>query len=122
MTGTECFAAALALLGETRDSGAYYETFALPALHQLLCNCLRESNALRESEGLLPLPSAPRMETLSEEIPADDMLVRECFPYGLAALLTCDDDKEKFNWAGKEFSSRLLAYCPASMTAVQEMI
>ena len=41
MTGTECFRAALNLLSETPDSGAYYEPFALGALNQLLVNsCL----------------------------------------------------------------------------------
>ena len=41
MTGTECFRAALNLLSETPDSGAYYEPFALGALNQLLVNSLR---------------------------------------------------------------------------------
>lgn len=122
MTGTECYAAALALLSETRDSGTYYETFAVPALNQLLANCLREINALREMDGQPPFAAPPRMTALTEHIPADDALVAECFPYGLAALLVAEDDKDKFNWAGSEFSSRLLAHCPACMTAVQEMI
>ena len=47
MTGMECFRAALNLLSETQDSGAYYEQFALGALNQLLVNSLREINAER---------------------------------------------------------------------------
>ena len=65
---------------------------------------------------------APRMTALTEELPAGDWLARECFPYGLAALLVADDDKAKFNWAATEYSERLLSHCPAQFTAVQEMI
>lgn len=122
MTGTECFRAALTLLGETADSGAYYEQFALPALNQLLANCLREINASRVSQGEPPFDAPPRLAALAEPLPADEWLTAECFPYGLAALLSADDDKDKFNWAGSEFASRLLAHCPAQFTAVQEMI
>ena len=87
MTGTECYTAALNLLGETLDTGAYYEQFALGALNQLLINSLREINALRTAQREEPFTVPPRLTTLEEEIPADNCLVSECFPYGLAALL-----------------------------------
>ena len=122
MTGTECYYAALNLLSEPRDTGAYYEQFALGALNQLLTNSLREINALRIAQQEGPLAAPPRLTTLEEDIPADDYLVRECFPYGLAALLVADDDKAKFNWAASEYAERLLCHCPAQLTAVQEMI
>ena len=111
MTGTECFRAALNLLSETPDSGTYYEQFALGALNQLLVNSLREINA-----------APPQMEALADEIPAGDWLARECFPYGLAALLVADDDKAKFNWAATEYTDRLLRHCPAQLTGIQEMV
>lgn len=122
MTGSACYQAALALLGETTDSALYYEQFAVPSLNQLLANCLREINAKRDVDGLPAFAAPPRIATLNEELPADDALAAECFPYGLAALLTCDDDKDKFNWAGSEFATRLLSHCPAMETAVQEMV
>ena len=43
MTGTECYRAALNLLSETRDTGAYYEQFALGALNQLLVTACARS-------------------------------------------------------------------------------
>ena len=122
MTGTECFRAALNLLSETPDSGTYYEQFALGALNQLLVNSLREINAERVFRAEQPFDAPPRMTALTEELPAGDWLARECFPYGLAALLVADDDKAKFNWAATEYSERLLSHCPAQFTAVQEMI
>ena len=100
MTGTECFRAALIISSETPDSGVYYEQF--------------------DGKDVLLVP--PRMTALTEELPAGDWLARECFPYGLAALLVADDDKAKFNWAATEYSERLLSHCPAQFTAVQEMI
>lgn len=122
MTGTECYCAALNLLSETRDTGVYYEQFALGALNQLLTNSLREINAMRAAQHEEPLAVPPRLTSLEEDIPADDCLVSECFPYGLAALLVADDDKAKFNWAASEYAERLLCHCPAQLTAVQEMV
>lgn len=122
MTGTECFRAALNLLSETPDSGAYYEPFALGALNQLLVNSLREINAERVFCAEHPYAAPPRMGALDEEIPAGDWLARECFPYGLAALLVADDDKAKFNWAAAEYADRLLRHCPAQFTGIQEMV
>lgn len=122
MTGMECFKAALGLLNETLDTGAYYEQFALGALNQLLANSLREINALRTEQGETAFAAPPRLASLEEELPADEALAAECFPYGLAALLVADDDKAKFNWAASEYAERLLCHCPAQLTAVQEMI
>ena len=122
MTGTECFRAALNLLSETPDSGTYYEQFALGALNQLLVNSLREINAERAAGGEAPYETPPRLAALTEEIPAGDWLTRECFPYGLAALLVADDDKAKFNWAATEYTDRLLRHCPAQFTGIQEMV
>ncbi|HIX09960.1 hypothetical protein [Agathobaculum sp.] len=122
MTGTECFRAALNLLSETPDSGTYYEQFALGALNQLLVNSLREINAERVFRAEQPFDAPPRMTALTEEIPAGDWLTRECFPYGLAALLVADDDKAKFNWAATEYTDRLLRHCPAQFTGIQEMV
>ena len=97
MTGTECFRAALNLLSETPDSGTYFRAEQ-------------------------PFDAPPRMTALTEEIPAGDWLTRECFPYGLAALLVADDDKAKFNWAATEYTDRLLRDCPAQFTGIQEMV
>ena len=122
MTGTECYRAALNLLSETRDTGAYYEQFALGALNQLLVNSLREINAVRLSHGEDALTIPPHMTALDKDIPADEHLAAECLPYGLAALLVADDDKAKFNWAASEYAERLLRHCPAQLSAIQEMI
>ena len=122
MTGLECFRAALNLLSETPESGAYYEQFALGALNQLLVNSLREINAERRANNDDELLVPPRISALGDELPAAEWLVRECFPYGLAALLVADDDKAKFNWAANEYTDRLLLHCPAQFTGIQEMI
>ena len=122
MTGTECFRAALNLLSETPDSGTYYEQFALGALNQLLANSLREINAERMFCAEQPYTAPPQLEALDDEIPAGDWLARECFPYGLAALLVADDDKAKFDWAATEYTDRLLRHCPAQLTGIQEMV
>lgn len=121
MTGKECFLAAMNLLGEQEEGAAYYKAFALGALNQLLNNCLREINALRQVDGQDTLRVAPQIAALEDTIEADEAMVRECFPYGLAALFICDDDREKFNWLGAEFAARLDRHCPAAQFAVKEL-
>lgn len=123
MTGTECFHAALNLLSETPNTGVYYEQFALRALNQLLANSLREINAERVFRAEQPLDGAAVHDHADRGDPGGATgLARECFPYGLAALLVADDDKAKFNWAATEYAERLLRHCPAQFTAVQEMV
>lgn len=121
MTGKECFLAAMNLLGEQEEGAAYYETFALGALRQLMNNCLREINALRQADGKEELRIAPQPGALEDALDADEAMVRECFPYGLAALLVCDEDHEKFNWLGSEFAARLDRHCPAAQFLVKEL-
>ena len=121
MTGRECFLAAMNLLNEQEEGAAYYEPFARGALNQLLANCLREINALRQADGQDALRIAPQLDSLDAPIEAGEAMVRECFPYGLAALLVCDEDHEKFNWLGAEFAARLDLHCPAAQFAVREL-
>lgn len=121
MTGSECYQAALTLLAETAESAGYYDGFAVGGLNQLLANCRWEIRALCERDGLPPPAGPLRIDGLEEALPADDAMVRECFPYGLAALLICDDDKAKFNWCASEFAERLSRHCPASLTPIEEM-
>ena len=99
MTGNECYRASLVVLGAGADSGEYYAQFALGALNQLLANSLREINAERVQQGEAAFSVPPCMNSLDEDVPAPEWLVRECFPYGLAALLCADDDKAMFNRA-----------------------
>ncbi len=121
MTGKECYEAALALLGETTDSAGYYDKFALFHLNQVLANCRRELSALSTAAGGPEIAAPPRLSALPDALPAPEALARECFPYGLAALLVCDDDKLKFNWCAAEFADRLQRYCPASLVPMEEM-
>ncbi len=122
MTGNECCRAAMTLMGAGADSSEYYAQFALGALNQLIANSLREINAERVQQGETAFSAPPCLGSLDETLPAPEWLARECFPYGLTALLCADDDKAKFNWAANEYAERLLLHCPAQFTAVQEMV
>ena len=121
MTGREVLMAAAGLLGESEDGMRYYEQFALVYLNQLLADCLRETNALRVRDGLDELRVPLQMQSLEQEVPGEEAMIRECFPYGFAALCICDDDREKFNWLSAEFSARLDLHCPAAQFAIEEL-
>lgn len=121
MTGNDLYLRAVNLLGEDVAKSDFYKTFAPGCLNQLMINALREQNSMLVSRGLEPLACAPAVKTLEEEIPFDQGLAWECFPYGLAALLVAEDDKNKFNWLIFEFENRLKAYNKAEFTAIGEM-
>lgn len=121
MTGEQCFSAAINLLSEREEGADYYRAFALGAINQLIANCRREDNALREADGMEPRKLLPKLETLENEIEYHEDMVSECFPYGLAALLVCDEDKAKFNWLATEFAARLDRHCPAVLFPVKEL-
>lgn len=121
MTGEQCFMAAMNLLAEQEEGATYYRAFALGAVNQLLANCQRENNALREAAGQQTRLTPPILAALEDEIECDEAMVCECFPYGLAALLVCDEDKAKFNWLATEFAERVDRHCPAVLFPVEEL-
>lgn len=121
MTGLTCYQAALALLAETTDTAGYYTQFALPCLNQVLADCLHEINATRACAGLPPLDQPPQLQDLSGEIPVDEAMAAACLPYGLAALLVCEDDKAKYNWCAAAFAERLARYSPVTFAQMEEM-
>ena len=120
MTGEQLFQRAAALLGQELPDTAYLRTFALPCINQLLWDTLHCQQALERSRGMEATQRAPRLPQFEEEIPYEDGLVNTCFPYGLAALLVADDDREEYNRFSAEFEQRLRRYCPCEFTALED--
>lgn len=121
MTGDELYRATAVILGEELEKMHYYEKFALGVINQLLANSFRENNSLLVSQGKAELLRPPVLMAKSEEIPYEEALVRECFPYGLGALLVAEDDKNKFNWLSFEFENRIRLYNRAEFREIEEM-
>lgn len=96
-TVEDLYESALALLSEDKQRVKDYPKFKIPLTNQVIAECFDINNTLRVADGLIPF-SKEQMPylTLDEDIiPYDIKLLRECMPYGLAALLVMDDDKEK---------------------------
>lgn len=91
MTANEVHEAALSLLFENRATAGDYNTFALPLLNLMLPELLETENAIRRVAGEKELDQAPKIDSLEEEIPYDERLLRGALPYGLAAKLVYDD-------------------------------
>lgn len=121
MTGEQLFQRAAALLGQELPDAAYLRTFALPCVNQLLWDTLHCQHALAVSRGQAPPQSAPVLIRFEDEIPYEEDLVSACFPYGLAALLAADDDREEYNRFSAEFERRLSGYCPCEFTALEDV-
>ena len=120
MTGTELYTRAIALLGLRESEVKYYEELALECLNQLLDDHLWEQNALCAAKGVDGLTTAPEMSALTQNIPYEENMVRECFPYGLAAMLVAEEDHEEYNRMNEEMERRIAYYSPCYEIALQE--
>ncbi len=96
-TVEDVYDSALALLSEEKQRVKDYPKFNVALTNQVIAECFETNNTLRRNDGLEPLTKEemPYVETNDDVIPYDVRLIRECMPYGLAALLVMDDDKEK---------------------------
>lgn len=99
------YEAALALLSEEKQRVKDYPKFKIALTNQIIAECFDINNTIRELDGLLPYKKEemPYMTSETDVIPYDIQLVRECMPYGLAALLVMDDDKEKCSVFSNQF-------------------
>lgn len=120
MTGTQLYNQALILLGMEHEDVTYLEEMASGCINQMLSDRLYEQNALCRARGADGFAVAPELESMDDELPYDEMLVRECFPYGLAALLVAEDDRTMFNWLICEYEKRVAYYAPCMLTQMQE--
>ena len=120
MTGRQVYEQALVLLGMEHDEVPWLEHMAVGCLNQMLADRLYEQGALCRAQGRNAPDAAPVMENMDEEVPYDELFVRECFPYGLAALLVAEDDRTMFNWLMSEYERRAAYYAPCTLTDLQE--
>lgn len=120
MTGRQVYEQALVLLGMERDDVPWQEHMALGCLRQMLADRLYEQTALCRVQGKTEYNTVPELDELDEEIPYEELFVRECFPYGLAALLVAEDDRTMFNWLMSEYERRAAYYAPCILTELQE--
>ena len=118
MTGRQLYEQAAVLLGLDAEQAVYLESLVPGCINQLLSDRMYEQNALQRTQDALT--AAPTLHSLEEEIPYDEMLVRECFPYGLAALLIAEEDHTMFNWLMSEYERRAAYYAPCVLTDLQE--
>lgn len=120
MTGRQLYEQALILLGMEQENVPYLEEMAPGCINQMLSDRLYEHNALCRAQGTDGFSTAPELDSMDDDIPYDEMLVRECFPYGLAALLIAEDDRTMFNWLMSEYERRAAYYAPCTLTQIQE--
>lgn len=92
MTGKELYLAALSLLFETEETAGDAEIHAPVLIGSMLGDLFFLNNILREEAGKEKLSEIPAIQTLDEEVPYEEKLVRGCMPYGLAQRIVYDDD------------------------------
>lgn len=121
MTGRQLYDQAICLLGMEQENVTYLEEMAVGCINQMLSDRMYEHNALCRARGEEGVAFPPALVSLDDEIQYDDMLVCECFPYGLAALLVAEDDRTMFNWLMSEYERRAAYYAPCTLTQIRGM-
>lgn len=121
MTGRQLYEQSLSLLGLELEDVEWMENHAVGCINQLLSDRLYEQRALCRAQGMPEPAVPPTCSSLEEEILYDEMLVRECFPYGLGALLVAEDDHTMFNWMMSEYERRIAYYAPCTLTQMRGM-
>ncbi len=119
MTGRELYRRAVALLGQDVRDVTHYEGIALEAVNQLLADYLWEQNALCEVYHRKGFVNPPELLSLDDAVPYQERMVRECFPYGLAALLVADEDREEYNRMMDCLEKRMESYRPCCETELR---
>lgn len=84
MTGKDLYILASSTLYEGDGEDLDSKKFSVPFLNILLQEALPVENGLREAEGAEKLGQAPLLQSLEEDIPYHDRLLRVAIPYGLA--------------------------------------
>ena len=107
MTGNDLFKAAVGYLTQTVVDSEDLTEFVPGWLNVLLAECLPTENARRRYEGLPELASAPAVtqETMGDDIPYREELLRAALPYGLASDFYRED--ENYSMAD-EFRARYI--------------
>ena len=88
MTGKEVLKLSLNLLFEETDE---YNSAAVSFLNLLIPELFVTEQQIRKAKGLEELSAVPYIESLEDEIPYNEELVRAALPFGLAAHITFDD-------------------------------
>lgn len=84
MTGKALYILASSTLYEGENEDLDSKKFSVPFLNILLQEALNVENSIREAEGAELLGQAPLLQSLDDDIPYHDEVVRVAFPYGLA--------------------------------------
>lgn len=107
MTGEQLLKRAAALISETDTED--YKEIALIQINILLDETWKQNNRMRKAAGKEETGRAD-LESLGEEIPWEEELVRNALPWGLAAKLFFEeDDNARLSMFNEEFANRLNA-------------
>lgn len=122
ITARDVYEAACALASQDPGDSPELEQFAPSWLDTLVYEALAFENMRRKYEGDLsrpPLPDAPRIESLDDEIPYDDEICRIALPYGLASQIFKDDQEE---YQAQDFRGRFINALAETMKTAGESV
>lgn len=108
MTANDVFALAAGYLAQSVEDSEDLAAFVPGWLSVLLAESLPTENQLRRYEGADELLTAPVVsaETMDEELPYHDSILRTALPYGLASDFYRDDDND---YRCQDFRARYIA-------------
>ena len=120
MTAGKIFQKACGYLSQTVAETEELASFAVLWLDTLAAEALPYENALRRyyrDESKPPLAAAPRVQSLTDEIPYREEICRVALPYGLASCLFSDEENE---YRAQDFRARYISALNESQKLADE--
>lgn len=111
----------LPLLGETSQQASCYETFVPGVVTAVTFDLWELNNGFLRAQGQKPrdfLPAA--LDSMDDLIPLNEALTCGVMPYGVAAFLVLEDDKQKTNYFDALYREKKLQAIRAAYVSLEE--
>ena len=116
MTVKECYEQAVGFLPELPEENARAQKYAISWCNVLLAETFRNENICRKAKNLPEISEIPKIFSMEDEIPYDEVIVRAAFPYGMARWVF----RENEDVSGSREYYRLYVVALAEATPVLE--
>ena len=121
MTGQEVYNLALSFVPELQNEVPDLDDYKIGWVNLAIAEALEAENSIRRFYGEEELLTAPRLKTLSEEIPYHDSITQTALAYGIAEHAFVDDDNDyRSNKARSKFIVALNEAAKYTVTDIED--
>lgn len=92
MTVKECYEMAVSFIPEVPEDNPDLQKFAVIWANVLMSDTINAENVFRRINKIEELTRVPKVKTLTDEIPFNELLVSKAFPFGMARWIFREND------------------------------